>query len=311
MAVYTHSETFASLKNIKEEVQGQLTTAQWLQTLDYFIESAIDPIVTVNPDLADNYYAKVIAWQSHKPSIKFSRNDKNILPIMLFNSVTTEGKEKREHQKSMLLNRGLLFGLISVFQKTVNKKMYEPGGKKNRIKKWMYINSHHPNTYAAYNQCRYYASKAYWFKELIMQKYTRLALMSAKKTYKVVNYIQKLDDIVQTYLIFLSRAIDRCDSRQGVLTTFIQTWFYSARTEIQKGCAESLHTSYEELLETGMPIQYVDADYSFEEIQHIAYEAKKIDPVGVFRFSVGIPDHYSKADLRKLELFTKENNVRS
>jgi hypothetical protein len=309
--VYTHSETFASLKNIKEEVKASLTTAQWLQTLDHLLESAIDPMVTANGCLVDNFFAKVVAWQSHRPSIKFSRNDKATLSVALFNSVTTHGESKRKHQKSMLLNRGLLFGLIAIFLRTINnyKRLHDPTLRISRSRRLLLIKHaedrvHSPHLYSALMQVEYFSGKALWFKELIMQKYTRLALMNAKRTYKLVNYAQRLDDIIQVYLIFLSRAIDRCDSRQGVLTTFIQTWFYSARSEVQKSCVESQHTSYEEMLENGVHSLTTEADHGYEAVQHLSYVAKQVDPVGILRFSLGIPEFFSTKDLKKLEIFT-------
>jgi hypothetical protein len=306
---YTHSESFAKLKNIKEDVDENLTTAQWLQTLDHFLESAIDPIATSSPAFLDNFFAKVLAWQSHKPSIKFSRNDKGKMPVFVFNSITTSGRLKRENQKLVLLNRGLLFGLLSIFLKTVNtyKRLHCCDVRMSREKRLSLISRyervHGPHLYSVISQTEYYSTKAHWFKELIMQKYTRLALVNAKNTYKAVGYEVGLDDIVQTYLIYLSRAIDRCDSRQGVLTSFIQTWFYSARAEVQKGNTEHNHVSYDEMLEIGAQMATTLVDTSFEAVQHLSYTAKQVDPEGVLRFQLGIPEFFTKQDLLKLKLF--------
>ena len=315
-AAYEHSETFASLKVIREEVSENLTTMQWLTPLDFFIESAIDPITTVSPDLVDNYLAKVVAWQSHKPSIKFSMGDKFTLPVKLFNSLTTEGPQRRGFQKSMSLNRGLLFGLIAIFEQTLNsvKRLHSPALVIPRHRRLHLLGlacdrigihpSVRPHLFGAMSHVQHFAGKAYWFKELILQKYVRLALMSAKKTYVDVRHAVKLNDVVQVYLNFLSRAIDRCDSRQGVLTTFIQTWFYSARAEVHKMAAGSAHLSYEELIENGLPIVTSDPDLGFEQIQHLAYTAKKVDPHGVVRFSLRIPEFLSWAELNTLKIFT-------
>ena len=306
---YIHSESFAKLKNIREDVDENLTTAQWLQTLDHFLESAIDPIATSSPIFLDNFFAKVLAWQSHKPSIKFSRNDKDKMAVHVFNSLTTSGKDKRTHEAKVLLNRGLLFGLLSLFLKTVNnyKRLHAVDLRMRRSRRIVlirkYERSHSSDLYAVILQVEYYSQKAHWFKELIMQKYTRLALMNAKNTYKTVNYQVRLDDIVQTYLIYLSRAIDRCDSRQGVLTTFIQTWFYSARAEVQKSNTESSHVSYDEMLELGAHMATTLADTGFEAVQHLAYLAKQVDPEGVLRFQLGIPEFFTKQELTKLKLF--------
>ena len=303
---YQHSETFASLKTIKEEIQDNLTSYQWLTTLDYFIESAIDPIATAYPDYLDNYYAKVVAWQTIKPSVKFSRNAKATLPALLFNSLTTENSEKREFQKAMMLNRGVLFGIINSYLALIENYMqlHDPTTKIRKSKRQLLLRLSEEKTtpylYSASLQTQYWAAKAYNFKELIVQKYVRLALVSAKRTYEQVQYQYKLDDIVQTYLVYLSKAIDRCDSRQGVLTTFIQTWFYSARSEIQKAVAEEQHASYEELVENGVFADFTQPDCKYEAIQHVSATAKALDPEGTLRFAIGIPEFFTSQQCKLL-----------
>lgn len=300
---YTHSEVFASLKQIKEEVKENYTTYQWLQVLDYFIESAIDPIADTYPDLADTYFAKVVAWQAHRPSVKYSRSDKFKLPIHLFNSLTTTGKDKRVHQKEMFLNRGLLFGLISLFQRTTRSfmRLHDPTVRYPKSQRMLLIElavaKTSPYLYAGIQQSQFFADKAYWFKKLIVQKYVRHAIMSAKRTYDDTECKANLNDTIQVYLVFLSKAIDRCDARQGVLTTFITTWFYSAKAEVLKGVAlESRTSSYDELLESGQDISVIEPDRKYETLQHLAVTARKLDPGGALRFAVGIPEEFSTTD---------------
>lgn len=316
MPAYEHSETFASLKVIREDVKENLTTDQWLSTLDFFIESAIDPITTVFPDMVDNYFAKVVAWQSHKPSIKFSMGDKFDLPTKLFNALTTEGPAKRAHQKSMMLNRGLSFGLIAIFDQTVNRfrRLHSPSLKISRGVRVQelarFYRMHGLNQFqrdhmvAAVAQFDHFSKKALWFKELIIQKCVRLTIMNAKRTYTKIDHAVKLNDVVQIYLVYLSRAIDRCSSKQGVLMVFIQTWFYSARAEVQRMARESHNLSYEELLENGVPLRNTNQELGFEQVQHMAYRAKCIDPSGIVRFSLCIPEFVTHAELKKLDIFT-------
>jgi hypothetical protein len=310
MASYQHSETFASLKDIKEGLQTNLTTYQYLEVLDTFLEAALDPLATAVPDLVDNYFAVIVAWQTHKPALKFSRDDKHKLPVKLFNSLTTEGRTKRAHQRSMLLNRGILFGLCSVFSRTINtyEKLHDPTLALNRAKRLYLIEKvekqlNATNLFAATMQFRYFSKKAYRFKELITQKYTRLALLNAKRTYTDLSCEVPLDDIVQTYLIYLNKAIDRCDSRQGVLTTFIQTWFYSARTEVTK-VKNNVHTSYEELLEMDLPVKHIDHASDYEVLQHLSHKAKEADPNGVVRYSLSIPEFLTRRQIETLHIFT-------
>lgn len=301
--MYQHSEVFAKLKNANEVVKENYTTYQWLTCLDHFIESAIDPIASAYPDLMDNYFAKVVGLQTTKPSIKFSRSKKDILPSLLFNSLTTEGQEKRKYQKLMFLNRGVLFGLISVYLQTVNNymRLHDPSMKISKSERLLKIHllesqfgSQH--VHSATLQVKYWSDKAHEFKSLIFQKYVRLALMNAKRTYTEINHAVKFDDVIQTYLVYLSKAIDRCDARQGVLTTFIQTWFYSARSETTKGIEH--HSSYDELVENGELKEATQPDNSFEALQHISAAAKAIDHSGVIRFSLSIPEFFTNADLQ-------------
>lgn len=303
---YQHSETFAKLKDVKEHIKVNLTSYQWLATLDHFIESAIDPIATAYPEYLDNYFAKVVAWQTTKPNVKFSRNAKEVLPVLLFNSLTSDGIKKREYQKAMLLNRGVLFGVINSYIRLTNSFMalHDPLNRMKRSPRMLAIKRTEeltsPHLYSATLQVRYWAAKAYWFKELIVQKYVRMTLMAAKRTYTDIKHRQKLDDVVQTYLVYLSRAIDRCDSRQGVLTTFIQTWFYSAKAEIQRGLAEEQHSSYEEMIENGLFVSATMPDCKYEALQHVAATAKKLDPEGVLRYACGIPEFLTAKQLRIL-----------
>lgn len=319
MAAYVHSEVFARMKNIKEELTENYTTFQLLTTLDYFIENAIDPIASAYPALVDVFFAKVVAYQFDNPNVKCSRNakaTKDMLPVALFNSVTTSGRKKREHQRKMMLNRGLLFGLVSTFLKTVNtyRRLHDPQLQISRAQRLVLlelaaqrVGSNH--LWPAVLQSEYWIGKAYHFKELIVQKYTRMSLMQAKHTYQEIEHVQSLNDIIQTYLIFLSKAIDRCDSRQGVLTQYIKFWFYSAKAEILKSVAlESHSTSYDQLLEQGYESLSVDPDQQFELVQHLAAVAKRLDPRGAFRFALDIPESFSSRDLRTLQLFSTPTN---
>lgn len=307
MSKYQHSESFASLKNVKEQVTDNLTSYQWLTTLDFFIESALDPIATGYPDFLDNYFAKVVAHQTLKPAVKFSRNKKEVLPALLFNSLTTEGKDKRVFQKAMLFNRGVLLGALNVYHATVTPYMdlHALKSKLPKGRRRLLIRLAEDRTsahlYAATIESQFYAKKAYEFKELIVQKYVRMTLMSAKRVYSEVAYQIRLDDIIQTYLLYLSKAIDRCDARQGVLTTFIQTWFYSARSEIHRSVAGEQHLSYEEMLEGNHHLGVTHPDCKYETLQHVRATAKLMDPCGALRFAVGVPEFFTAQQIALLK----------
>src|SRR6202171_4160098 len=113
---YQHSKSFEQLKGINESITGNLTSLQYLQTLDMFLWHALEPIFGECPSLFNNYVAKVVAQQSLHSSTKFSSVDRQKLPILLFNLLSeSDSKKAYEHARSMHINRGLLFGFISLF----------------------------------------------------------------------------------------------------------------------------------------------------------------------------------------------------
>jgi len=310
MKSYSHSEAFQKLKETKEDITGNLTSLQYLQTLDFFLWNALLPIQTGCPSLFNNYLCKIAAKQSLKAPIKFTSDVKENLPVHLFNAITEEDSQKaHKHTRNMSLNRGLLFGFLSLF--LTNLRYYEylqslecsvnSVLRKSEISRveLQFGVKRNSSLYAIIQQVRYWYERARSFKEKIIQKYTRMAIMQAQIAYKDFNCYVSLDDCVQIYLMVVGKSIDRCDSKHGVLTTFIQVWFKSARSKIAKMANSQSDQSIESLQE-----DYGDAlaemlgwtmqDTSSETIEHIAYVAKQEDPQGYIRAYLGIPEFVSR-----------------
>lgn len=318
---YTHSKAFDTLKNTKEAIKGNYTSLQYLQTLDYFIWESLRPIAAECPSLFYNYFAKVVVRQVLKPSSKFSSNDRTKLPIQLFNSLVEQDQAKAFTQiKEMHINRGLLFGFVSFFLNTLKKYAeLQANTKITAVVRRTLVQmvetqiGLRPNglLYPAMQQVEYWDSKARTWRSQIVEKYTRMAILQAQRTYKDFNHSVRLDDVVQIYLMTVSKAIDRCDSRQGVLTTFIQNWFKSARGEVATMAEGQQDSSIEALVE-----EYGDTVSDFlgstlpnldrELYEHVAYVSYTVDCVGLVRTSLGIPQYISRADRQLLELLTLE-----
>src|ERR1700758_257407 len=95
---YTHSKAFETLKATQESITENLTSLQYLQTLDLFLWRALEPIHAECPSLFNNYLAKITAHQSLKASTKFTSDDRTKLPIHLFNALTSpDPKKAHEH----------------------------------------------------------------------------------------------------------------------------------------------------------------------------------------------------------------------
>lgn len=315
---YQHSETFNTLKSTRELIQGNPTSSQYLQTLDYLLWNALAPIAAECLSFFLGFISKCVAVQTLNPNTKYSSRNRNELPSLFFNIVTaTNQTEIFELSKKLRLNRGLLFAMINSHQRTTEgyKELHSIFNKSsltkrmNAIKRIEEAVGCHSSTrlYPAIDQIEYWDKKARWFKSLIVQKYTRMAMLQAQKTYVDFNHSVSLDDISQIYMLIVNKAIDRCDSRLGVLTTFIQGWLPTARSTVSKMASTQFDESYEALSEEGDSFAFSsDPDRSFEAIQEMSYLAYRIDPEGLVRASLGIPQYVTAQQRTILNKYANE-----
>jgi hypothetical protein len=311
---YQHSEIFAKMKDVKERIGTNLTSLEYLETLDMFLWKAIGAIRKAIPSLVDEFMVKAIAQQTFKSSTKFSsimKEEKGKLPVFLFNALT-------DGFRNLRLNRGMLFGLVQIFMdrtesyvELVNAEPLSVEDWKTRVfqLKGMERTLGVVEGVALYNvieDVNIWYERARDWKSAIIEKYTRKALGQAKVAYEDYNYAMDLADVIQIHMVLLSRAINRCDSRLGVLTTFITSWFKSARSEMTRIINASQEVSYEEMLEgLGDSAEAEGCDdktiTTHEAVQHISMLAKEIDPSGVLRIHLGIPE-FMPIDKRKILL---------
>jgi hypothetical protein len=319
---YQHSKTFDNLKGIKEQVGENYTSLQYLHTLDMFLWNALTPIQSECPSLFNNYMAKITAHQSIKASTKFSSDDRAKLPIHLFNMVTANDfRHSYDSARAMFINRGLLFGFIAMFLKRMAyyEQLHSPLLKMDSMKRATEIYKversiglrANGSLYAAIQQVHHWHEKALWWKGAILEKYTRRALGEAQRTYKDYNHYVELDDVVQIYLMVTERAINRCDARQGVLTTFIENWFKSARSAVANLAKGQTDQSIEQLIEehgdaASDIVGFTMPDTNGELMEHVAFLAKKYDKFGYVRAPMGIPEFLSRDQRQVLEQFVLE-----
>lgn len=321
MKNYEHSESFSRLKNITERLSKNLTTLEYLHTLDMFLWRAIEPIQKDCPSLFNNYVAKIVAKQTRKASTRFTSDDRTKLPIHLFNLVTTRDPAKAtEFAKSMYINRGLLFGFINMFFRRMQR--YETlhtsfdidpavrTAEISEIEKQLGARQG-AALYSTIREARFWYDKARDFKDMILEKYARMTLMHAKSAYEDYNHYVPFNDVIQIYLSVVSKAIDRCDARQGVLTTFITNWFKSGKSAVGELAKTQHDQSYESLVEDlGDAASEVVGSFTPEtdsELQeHLAFIAKAVDRQGYFRAALHIPEYLSKEQRAVLELYALE-----
>jgi hypothetical protein len=319
---YQHSKSFDKMKGINEQVDQNYTSLQYLSTLDMFLWNALTPIQSECPSLFFNYMAKVTAHQSLKASTKFSSDDRSKLPVHLFNMVTADDFRKSyDSARAMFINRGILFGFIAMFLRRTRyyEELHSPLIRMDQLKRSTAIYKAERDVglreggtlYAAIQQVRHWHDKALWWKGVILEKYTRRALGEAQRTYKDYNHYVDLDDVVQVYLMVTERAIKRCDARQGVLTTFIDNWFKSARSAVANLAKGQTDQSIEQLVEehgdaASDIVGFTMPDTQGELMEHIAFLAKKLDKFGYVRAVLGIPEFVSRDQRELLKAFVLE-----
>lgn len=321
MKSYEHSEIFARLKDVKERIGTNLTSLEYLETLDMFLWRAIGSIRKAMPGLVDEFMVKAIAQQTFKSSTKFSsimKEEKGKLPVILFNALTERNIESLDGYRNLRLNRGMLFGLVKIFvdrtqpyMDLLNEPPLSVVEWKSRARQLKAMEKElgvveGVALSSIVEDVNIWYERAREWKESIIEKYTRKAIGQAKVAYEDYNYAMDLSDVIQIHMVLLSRAINRCDSRLGVLTTFITSWFKSARSEMKKIIDSSPEVSYEAMLEEMGDAAEAEGEEdktlkTRESVQHIAMLAKQIDPTGVLRIHLGIPE-FMPLDKRKILL---------
>lgn len=318
MSGYTHSETFASLKTHKETITDNLSSHQYLQTLDMLIWNALTPIVHECPSLIAGLFAKFCSRQTRKPNTKMTSDLKEKLPVTMFNALyETDSSKVIDQYKTLYFNRGLLFGAISLFLESGREYVKLHSAFLDSEDPVLHSKLRHleielgarsgSGLYAAVRQAEYWDKRARAWRGMIIEKYNRTALNSSKRTYVDYGHKLKLDDVVQIHLMMVGKAIDRCDARLGVLTTFINPWLKGARSQVDAEAKEQDLESIEDLAERSDMEPTTEFDTTDEELEHLAYRARIVDPQGLVRTLLGIPQWVNVQDRKLLMSLTVES----
>lgn len=320
MSNYQYSRVFNTMKSAKEHIAGNLTSLQYLQTLDYFIWNALEPVIRTMPNYWINYCSKTVLRQLTRPAAKFTSDDKGNLPHMLAACIRASSPSNVvKISKAMYLNRGILFGFIAMLREEFAEYIDVCEGRTDlsyaqalSVALSYEVDFNCPNLYSILKTSYYWDDLAFKFKGYIFEKYNRLALNNAQSTYTEFDCILPLDDIICIYQSIANRAIDRCDARRGVLTTFIQSWFKSAKTEVAK---QVTHIARTKSIEAMMYVHgdgvhdmvgTYDLDTSYEETQSVRDAAYRVDPEGILALHLGVLKPLSDEDRRLLHLLKED-----
>jgi hypothetical protein len=303
---YAHSTNFAGMKNIAEQFDSNLTSAQYLQALDSLLFRAYAPIILATNSF-DALVGQLIGWQetTRKRKVSFQHRDE-FIPIALTWLCLPSREEKAARAVDLLLDRAALAEFVETFIRSMerfeqasNLLLTDQDGNPCSIEEHLafahsVVSSCGATSIGvllnAITESKLYISRYHKFAEAIMTRFTRLCLMTAQRDYvNVFGHSIDLNDAVQVYMMVARRAIDKCDPRQGVLTSHIQSWLKSGRSIIadqQKGdgSAITLDDTEEEPYE-GSEAEAVSRNEHSSRVSEIA---RLVDPEGYGRAWLGL-----------------------
>jgi hypothetical protein len=333
---YKHSENFAALKRIKEAIPTNLTSFQYLSVLDDLVYKAVFPIIE-GTRFVDTYLAQVLGWQTQNPKRKTSGVGRQIFTAQItLYFLVDDPKPKLKIIQKLRLDRAILFELIRRWS-SMACEIEELGLAHPTPENIMRLHELHAvcNVRRGYSLHSIYTHSNYWYREAarfktrILEKYTRLCLNTAQRDYVQLGHRIDLEDIIQVYLLTASKAIDKCDTEKGVLTTHIQNWLLSAKNVVianhlqghqqhNKRSSTDPHHPHPHsgalvgsLMESvpledieSMAAEESDEQQSIENVASVRKIAKGFDPSGVARILMGITEVLSKEDLQILQSLT-------
>jgi hypothetical protein len=327
------SKVIEALKTVKEKISHNYTSYQLLKLLDTLLFRALAPIIETT-DFFDRVLANVIGWAATNPRRKLSA-----LPRARFNTLamaylaSSDPKMKIRIVKKLKLERNIIFFTLAKFA-DLSKDLTAEAPPHSLVRQ---LSVTHPDQlWFAVRLSLYWFNQASKFKNMMIEKYLRLVVNETMMYYnqqKKNNPHLKfdLDDIAQNFALAVSKAIDKCDADQGVLTTYVQNWIkdaknasnfrheygiaYSIPASRRRALAESddlgskhinisVHIDSDEL--TGL-----ESDSNLEQellrkdtIKTVRQLAKHADPDGISRLFLGIGEILSAEELHRLHRLT-------
>lgn len=313
---YENSKVFSILKVQNDHMEGNLTTSQYLETLDRYLSGALQ-VITENTRFMDVVIIGLIGWQEENYRRRVSLMSKRDFIAAATMWLLQTRKKKAEGIVGLRLDRGVALLACHAFLEACEPYEKVTAGKSIESQEELSIvlNTERRLLIPGGNLChaialaKHQTELAAKYRGAILSKYFKLAIMSAQRDYvQYFNCRISLDDMCSEYILASARAIDKCDYEKGPLTTHIRNWFFTAR----KHCArrydhgrneselpddQGSSAGYESTDEeseygsTELSTEAVDvALIRIESSDTIRFLAKLADPLGEARKALGIEE---------------------
>ena len=287
------------MKNTRESLSENFSSSQYLSTLDFFIFNAVKSLID-ETRWVDVWSAKMLAWSQVNFRRKVSHLEKKDLPTKVLRFLLAPKEHRLEAFKEIRFDRTVMREMILTFLRITEPIVVsnlDAAGQYRVAQKVAYSGD---NLYGLRAEILHWFEKFNQLKAMILEKYTRHVINAARATYVASNHALSLDDIMQDFLLVAIKAVERCDSMSGTLTSFTDNWLVAARHSVFTKVKEhnklvSLEDNVED--QDPEPAKTLDVDW-------IRQLARSADPEGMARFSFGLEESLPAIDKTFLRLFS-------
>jgi hypothetical protein len=266
-----------ALLKVKEQLQENLSSVQIARTLDSLIFKSLGSMIQ-HTDHIEYVLVELLYHIFHNMRRKFSNKPHDELRDALFSLIVNKKKTGKVAEIRRLgLERSIYFKILRSFEidaQTYITDMEQAlvSGTKTEAMRAIevkYRAADSPGFYHACTNTLFWARRAFTFRNMIVEKFIRLAYVEAQKARAKTGLTISLDDLVRNMVLSIFKAIDKYDPEQGPLTSYIKWWFLDAKNGDaghEEGVAYSIPLSVRrKLLSEGVVNIYAPIDETVEK----------------------------------------------
>jgi len=234
------------LKRVKEVLPENYTSRQLLATLDTLIFRAIRPIIAEST-YVDRVLGILSGWLSTASRRKISsvESKEKFQSLVMAFTIAQTPAERFQIWRALKLERTISFFIITqwlrILEPWVAAQCRGDFAQCMRLERRACIRNNQA-LFQRQQSVMFWQKQALDFKEALLQKYMRKVVLESSAYYEGhrknnPHLVIDLDDVGQNFMLAVSKAIDKCDTDKGTLTSYVQLWL--------KDAASSSHNSHE------------------------------------------------------------------
>jgi len=314
----------------QQTLSNEVTTQQIESILDFLIGKAIVAIMR-SSNFMDLIVASALAWKTENPRRKISHIERNEVTALLFHYTCLSSIEKKQEVlKRLHLERSFLLFACSLYIESMEQYIKDSNAlvklkeshknssavafRKKQLEAAFKLT---PEAYNKFYEVKTWYDQAIQFRTMIFSRYLKLVIKESIKHYKLSKQTLDYNDLIQNLIVAVYKAIDKFDSTKGTITSYIQQWIMDAKLQKshEYGIAYYIPDSKKRAIAAGnssinniyVPLEDIEKTEphkatieEFEEASRIRRLAKRVDKLGLARYSLGIQESLTPRELQNL-----------